>query len=149
MEFDTYYEAWQRWFTMRAYPRDVREITAQKSAAKALAESEERYRFPVLATSTFGWTADPAGEFTTPPPAWTAYTGQTFEEYGGSEWISAVHPDDRERVAESWRAAVAAKSIYEVERRAWHVASASWRISKPVAFQFSDTTAKSANGSPP
>ncbi len=134
VEFETCYEPWQRWFELRAYPREeggltcyTREITAEKSAARSLEESENRYRSLVLATSAFVWTADPNGELSTPQPGWEAYTGQSFEEYRGTRWVSAVHPEDRERVAEAWRAAVASKSIYEVEWRAWHGASRAWR----------------------
>jgi PAS domain S-box-containing protein len=134
VEFETYYAPWQRWIAIRAYPREdgglisySHDVTAEKSAVKALAQSEERYRSLVLATSAFIWTADANGQFTSPQPGWAAYTGQTFEEYEGSRWASAVHPEDRERVAEAWRAAVASKSIYEVEWRAWHGASRTWR----------------------
>ena len=73
------------------------------------------------------WIADVNGEFNRPQPSWESYTGQSWEQYQGNGWIAAVHPDDRARVADVWQRAVATRSLYEVEWRAWHAASDQWR----------------------
>lgn len=44
------------------------------------------------------WIASPEGEFAERQPAWEEYTGQTWEEYQYSKWISVIHPEDRAQV---------------------------------------------------
>ncbi|WP_337441840.1 PAS domain-containing protein [Fischerella thermalis] len=48
---------------------------------------------------------------------WIAYTGQSLAEAENGGWIDAVHPDDRTRTAEVWGAAVANRSLYQIEYR--------------------------------
>jgi PAS domain S-box-containing protein len=45
------------------------------------------------------------------------YTGIPDSEQLGYGWLEQVHPDDRERVREEWRAAVKSGSIFDVEHR--------------------------------
>ena len=51
VEFENFYEPWQRWFDIKAYPTEqgglsvyFRDITAQKQAGEALRESQDRLR---------------------------------------------------------------------------------------------------------
>jgi PAS domain S-box-containing protein len=83
----------------------------------AIRASEERFRSLVLATSLIVWNTDPEGRVVTPMPAWSAYTGQTEAEIRGWGWIEAVHPDDRESVAQVWTQALKDRILYEVEYR--------------------------------
>jgi PAS domain S-box-containing protein len=96
-------------------------------SSKQTALNEERYRALVQSICTFTWVADAAGDFTSPQYGWEQYTGHNFEQHKGSAWVQDVHPDDRARVAETWRQAVESKSWYEVEWRCWHVATQNWR----------------------
>jgi PAS domain S-box-containing protein len=50
-------------------------------------------------------------------PYWYEYTGLSEKRALGDGWFSAIHPEDRERVVESWQAAVRDGSDYEVELR--------------------------------
>lgn len=93
-----------------------RDITDSKQAEKTIQESEERYRSLVQATSEIVWTTDPNGQ-TIDIPAWRAYTGQTVEEIRGLGWLSAVHPEDRERTAVVWAEAVRNKTLFDIEYR--------------------------------
>jgi PAS domain S-box-containing protein len=95
----------------------ARDITDRKRAEEELARREERYRALVTATTSIVWTADPDGRFTEPQPSWQRYTGQSEEEYRGSGWVEALHPDDRDALLDSWRRARASLTIYEMQCR--------------------------------
>jgi PAS domain S-box-containing protein len=71
------------------------DVTKLKEAQEALAQSEERYRSLVTATSSIVWTSPDSGACTEEMPSWETFTGQTFEQYKGFGWLDAVHPGDR------------------------------------------------------
>jgi PAS domain S-box-containing protein len=79
--------------------------------------SEERFRSLVTATSQIVWTAAASGEFTTEQPAWSSFTGQSFDEMRGRGWLQAVHPAEREETARAWLRAVQTRSLFELEHR--------------------------------
>ncbi|WP_439624750.1 PAS domain S-box protein [Gemmata sp.] len=95
----------------------ARDITGQKRQQAALRASEERYRTLVDATAAIVWNSPATGAFDSEQPGWTAFTGQTVEQHRGWGWLDAVHPDDREKSARAWEAAVAARTVYQVEHR--------------------------------
>ena len=66
-------------------------------ASAVLRRSEERYRSLAEATSQIIWTSDSRGRFTTPSPSYEQFTGLTWEQYGNGS-MSAIHPDDLDRV---------------------------------------------------
>jgi len=78
---------------------------------------EQRYRSLVEATAAIVWNTPASGEFEAAQPEWSAYTGQTFDQLKGWGWLDAVHPDDRPTTAAVWSAAVASRSLYQVEHR--------------------------------
>lgn len=84
--------------------------TERYEAEIALQLSEERYRSLTVAIAQIVWTTDAAGQ-TIDIPEWRAYTGQTVDEVRGLGWLAAVHPDDRDRTAESWAQAVQSKVL--------------------------------------
>ena len=88
---------------------------------------ERRYRSLVDATTSIVWTADPRLGFVTPQPTWERYTGQAYDEYSGSGWSKAIHPDDRRHVLGGWRAAAENVEVFETEGRLWHAPSGSYR----------------------
>src|SRR6185312_5743654 len=79
--------------------------------------SDQRYRSLVLATSSIVWTASPQGEIVEECPTWTAFTGQTFDEYRGFGWLDVVHPEDRRHTRQAWSEALRQVRVYEVEYR--------------------------------
>lgn len=97
-----------------------RDITARKRREAALQYSEERYRSLVTATASVVWTAAPDGAIVEDAPSWQAFTGQTPAEYKGLGWLSAIHPDDRRRNAESWRRGLKSRTPVKVEDRLRH-----------------------------
>jgi PAS domain S-box-containing protein len=63
------------------------------------------------------WFGGPDGRITYCNPYWYEYTGLSERKTLGDGWIGAIHPDDRERVVDSWRAATTEGRDYELELR--------------------------------
>lgn len=118
-----------RWFLSRAIPlRDdagkiVRwfgtntDITDSRRAEEEVRRSEERFRSLITATAQIVWTTRANGAFRTEQPAWSAFTGQSPDEYKGAGWLESVHEDDRDDTAQQWQEAVATHSIFMSEHR--------------------------------
>lgn len=103
------------------------DIGAHKRAEQTLRASEARYRTLVAATSLVVWSADAGGAFAPDQPSWERFTGQSPEQYLGSGWLSAVHPEDRARVREAWQLAVGQRSAYQVCHRVWSAERRAYR----------------------
>jgi two-component system, chemotaxis family, CheB/CheR fusion protein len=118
------------------------DISALRRAQDNLAASEERYRTLVRSITAILWTADRQGNFSTPQPEWEAYTGHSFEVHRGQGWLEAIHVQDRERVREAWRAAVASRQPFVAEGRLWNQAQGTYRYfvarAAPVATASGD-----------
>lgn len=95
----------------------VRDMSVARQAERERQRVIERFRSLVLATSQIVWTADSNGWVSEDSPTWRQYTGQTYEQWHGDGWLDAVHPDDRERVREEWRTALATARPFEIEYR--------------------------------
>ncbi len=90
------------------------EATAAALAAAAeIKRSEERYRALVQGGAQVVWVAAPDGAMKEDSPEWRSITGQSAQEYTGSGWIHAVHPEDRERVERDWRECVRTGRVFD------------------------------------
>jgi PAS domain S-box-containing protein len=92
-------------------------VASLRAALAARGAQELRFRSLVTATAQMIWTTTAEGEVVEDSPSWRAFTGQTYEELRGAGWLGAVHPDDRDLVARTFREAVASRSRYEIEYR--------------------------------
>ena len=95
----------------------IKNVTDRIRAEKALRQSEERYRALVTATSEAVWITDNKEDFNTTNSYWLNLTGQTESNLQSGEWINAIHPEDREKVLQTWKTALANQTMYEVEYR--------------------------------
>jgi PAS domain S-box-containing protein len=123
VHFEAFYAPLKAWFEVHAYPSAqglavyFRDISEQKRAEEARAESEQRYRSFVEASSQVIWRTNSRGAVDQPIPSWAAYTGQSDAAAAGFGWMQAIHPEDRPRVVKAWESASAARTLYEVEYR--------------------------------
>jgi PAS domain S-box-containing protein len=79
--------------------------------------AEQRFRSLVEATTAIVWHTPASGRFESEQPAWSVFTGQSFDQLSGWGWLNAIHPDDRANTARVWSQAVASRSLYQVEHR--------------------------------
>ncbi|WP_151637766.1 PAS domain-containing hybrid sensor histidine kinase/response regulator [Noviherbaspirillum aerium] len=119
-----------RWFLVRGEPYHdpmtgnvIRwygtstDIHDKRLAEAALRQSEERYRTLVTASAQMVWRAEPNGEIFADSPSWRAYTGQSYDEWKGFGWTSALHPEDTQRIMPIWQQCLIERKICEVEYR--------------------------------
>lgn len=97
-----------RWMLARALPvRDARgriehwfgtstDIHETRAAQAELAMSEARYRALTEASALVVWRAAADGGIIE-STGWQEITGQSLDEYRGDGWLTALHPEDRER----------------------------------------------------
>jgi PAS domain S-box-containing protein len=93
------------------------DVTDRRNSEEAVRRSEERYRSLVQAGAQVVWVATPSGEIAEDSPEWRWITGQALEEYLGSGWLDAIHPEDRERVEREWRDCVGAGKVFDSRYR--------------------------------
>ncbi|HTH50424.1 MAG TPA: PAS domain S-box protein, partial [Pyrinomonadaceae bacterium] len=93
------------------------EVTDRVTAVETLRESEERFRLLVQHSANILWRTDAEGRYLGEQESFGNFTGLDYEEYSRDGGLSAVHPDDVERVASSWQAALATREPFELEYR--------------------------------
>src|SRR5262249_2214487 len=93
------------------------DITDRKEAEEKLRESEERFRSLANLVPSCVWTATADGSINYANEKWYAFSGQTPEQTIGKGWISAFHPEDRERCLAAWTKAVREGTDYEIQVR--------------------------------
>lgn len=63
------------------------------------------------------WVADAEGGWVALNQVWTDTTGMAQEDSLGHGWITAIHPDDRSRLADRWLRPAEASALCEIECR--------------------------------
>lgn len=91
------------------------EATAREEAA--LRESEARFRQMANSMPQIVWAARPDGHVDYANRRWQELTGLKETQTGDESWLPFVHPDDRQRAADRWRAAMQSGQMYQVECR--------------------------------
>ena len=98
---------------LRGYAKVTRDVTEQRRAALALAESEARFRGLADNISQFAWMADKSGAVFWYNRRWYEYSGTTLEEMRGWGWRAMHHPEHLARVEKKFRAAIEAGHVWE------------------------------------
>jgi PAS domain S-box-containing protein len=71
----------------------------------------------IKASAQIFWTTSADGQVIEDSPSWRAFTGQSYDQWRGTGWLNAIHPEDRALTLAAWREAVANKTTYKVEYR--------------------------------
>ncbi|MFC6742026.1 MHYT domain-containing protein [Methylobacterium tardum] len=98
----------------------------QRRVQKRLHVSEARFRSAVQAVRGIMWTASSDGQFVEEQPGWSGMTGQSYAEYHGRGWATAIHPEDAAATLAAWDDAVRAQRPYTAEHRV-RTSDGSWR----------------------
>jgi diguanylate cyclase (GGDEF)-like protein/PAS domain S-box-containing protein len=126
-----------RWFRNRAAPRKdaqdrvirwyglLEDVHQQKVATDALRESESLFRTIADSVPVMMWLTDSDGNATYHSRLWLELTGQTAAEASGFGWASAVHPDDKAAIIESFHQATKSRAQLRLEYRL-RLATGAW-----------------------
>jgi formate hydrogenlyase transcriptional activator len=93
------------------------DIEESRRAQEAVRKTEQELRTIIETIPAFVWTAGPDGALEFITESWFERMDQSHEEVLGWAWTSLIHPDDRTRMVENWRSAVATGHPFEQEMR--------------------------------
>ncbi len=93
------------------------DVTEQKKAEAALAESQKRFRSMADSAPVMIWVDDKDGNCTYLNKLWLEFTGQTLREGLGMGWARAIHQDDREETMQCYKEAYRNLHAYKKEYR--------------------------------
>jgi PAS domain S-box-containing protein len=101
---------------------ELRRAVRQKSdgdaaAARALAESEARFRVLADSMPQMVWSTLPDGFHDYYNARWYEFTGAPPGSTDGEGWNGMFHPDDQARAWERWRHSLETGDLYEIEYR--------------------------------
>ena len=96
---------------------DIGDAIDAAAARQAIRESEERFRTLASHAPVGIYLTDPGGECLFVNKTWCRMTGLTPDEARGRGWVTALHPDDRERVAAEWYEAALHRKPFAGEYR--------------------------------
>jgi len=85
-----------------------------------LRESDRRFKAITNSVDQMIWTTLPDGHHDYYNDRWYEFTGTAPGATDGDGWNAVLHPDDRERAWQRWRASLASGDPYEVEYRLRH-----------------------------
>ncbi|NJM88336.1 MAG: PAS domain S-box protein, partial [Hydrococcus sp. RU_2_2] len=140
VHFELFYEPTGDWFEVHAYPSSeglgiyFRDISDRKLAEIALRDSERRYASLAKLSPVGILRSDRHGHITYVSDRCSEITGFSPEESFGLGIMSAIHPDDRDRVWQEWLRSVEAQQSFYAEYRFLHAdGTIRWVIEQTMA----------------
>ena len=98
-------------------PRALRYVVDRRDARDRLERSEARFRAMSDASPLGIFVSDEQASCVYTNAAYHAISGLSFEQTLGSNWMKAIHPQDRSRVLAEWRAAAMGEEPFQTEYR--------------------------------
>ena len=95
----------------------IRDVTQSARYGHALEDAERRFATLADAAPVGIWRTNARGDTLFVNSAFKRMTGLSDGQWEGSHWITAIHPDDFERVMADWKEILAAKAPFEAEWR--------------------------------
>ena len=102
----------------------IRDITQAARYRHALEDAERRFSTLANAAPVGIWRTNARGDTLFVNEAFKGMTGLRDGQWEGSHWITAIHPDDFDRVVTTWKAVLKAKAAFRGEWR-WRRADGS------------------------
>jgi PAS domain S-box-containing protein len=99
------------------YDGTVQDITEQKKAAEALNEIQHLFETLAMVSPVGIFRTDQDGYTTYVNPKYSELIGLSVKEAMGRGWLNAVHPDDKEKLKESWLTDFKSRKISSSEYR--------------------------------
>jgi PAS domain S-box-containing protein len=108
------------------------DVTEREEAARALAQSEARFRYLADTMPQLVWTADGSGRLNYWNSRIKEYAGAAVQDGGQLSWERLLHPDDLAATSEVWNGALLTSEPYQVTHRLlmadggyrWHLSRA-------------------------
>jgi diguanylate cyclase (GGDEF)-like protein/PAS domain S-box-containing protein len=79
--------------------------------------TQERARLLVDGIALAFWETAPDGLIETDSLSWRTYTGQSYDDWKGYGWVTAIHPDDRVATVRMWHDTVHDQQSVEAQYR--------------------------------
>jgi len=98
-------------------PRALRYVIERRDARDRLQDSEARFRAMSDASPLGIFVSDAQASCVYTNAAYHTISGLNFEQTLGSNWMKAIHPEDRPRVLAEWRAAAMGEEPFQTEYR--------------------------------
>lgn len=98
-------------------PRALRYVIERKATRGALKSSEARFRAMSDASPLGIFVSNAEGSCIYTNAAYHTISGLTLEQTLGTNWCTAIHPEDRERVLAEWRDAARSQEPFQSEMR--------------------------------
>ncbi len=93
------------------------DITERKRNEEALRTSEARYRVLADLNPNAIWMSDPTGHTTYANHGLLDYLGSATENLSTQNLLEAIHPDDRQRIVETWQRTAGQGRDFDIEAR--------------------------------
>jgi PAS domain S-box-containing protein len=114
----------------------VMDVTAARETEERIRQSERELRTIVDTIPAFVVSSLPDGCIDFVSQSWVEYTGCPREKHLKGGWVSVTHPQDHQRVMNTWRVALAAGEPFELELRSRQAnGNYRWFLSRAVPLR--------------